>query len=62
MSLSVEDKRWITKTVRRILAEVIAEEAQHGGYDGATAVTDDDWSEEGKKGKRRRIGFELDKG
>ena len=55
MSLTRADKQWLLKAVRRILAEVIATEA--GGYDGATPVTDDEWGEESKKGKRKRIGF-----
>lgn len=57
MALTKADKLWIRKAVREILAEVIAQEASHGGYDGATDVTDNDWSEEGKKAKRKRIGF-----
>ena len=59
MSLSKADKLWVAKTVRRILAEVIRTEAVHGGYDGATDVTDDEWAEEGKR--RRKIGFKLPK-
>lgn len=57
MSLTRADKQWIRKAVREILAEVIAQEAQHGGYDGATDVGEDEWAEEGKKRKPRRIGF-----
>ena len=58
MALTKGDKAWIRKAVREILAEVIAQEARHGGYDGATDVTED-WVEEGKR--RRRIGFKLPK-
>lgn len=54
--LSRADKTWLRKMVREVLAEVIATEAQHGGYDGATTVEDDNWAEEGKK-RPRRIGF-----
>lgn len=57
MKLSPEDRRWLRRMVRDVLAEVIAQEAQHGGYDGATNVSDDEWAEEGKKAKRKRIGF-----
>lgn len=57
MKLSPEDRRWLRKMVRDVLAEVIAQEASHGGYDGATEIVEDGWSEEGKKAKRKRIGF-----
>lgn len=57
VTLTAADRKWIAKTVRRILAEVIATEARHGGYDGATNVGDDDWQDNGKRGKRKRIGF-----
>lgn len=56
--LNKADRLWIAKAVRRILAEVIRDEAQHGGYDGATDVSDDEWAEQGrKKSRRKRIGF-----
>lgn len=57
-NLSADDRAWFKLTIRSILAEVIASEAQHGGYDGATEVTDDEWSEEAK---RKRIGFAIPK-
>jgi hypothetical protein len=57
VSLTRADKLWIRRTVREILAEVIRTEATHGGYDGATPCEDDEWADEGKKSKRKRIGF-----
>lgn len=56
--MTAKDWKRLERIVRKVLAEVIREEAQHGGYDGATPVTDDEWAEEGKKKRRRRrIGF-----
>lgn len=53
MKLSPEDRRWLRRMVREVLAEVIATEARHGGYDGAQEVVEDDYAERG----RRPIGF-----
>lgn len=54
MKLSPDDRKWMRRMVRDVLAEVIRTEATHGGYDGATDVTEDDDAEQGK---RRQIGF-----
>lgn len=58
--LSREDKAWLRKTIRAeidALLKDMIEGQQMGGYDGATEIKEDDWSEDGTKRKGRRIGF-----
>lgn len=57
--LTREDKAWLRKMLRAeidALLKDMIEGQQMGGYDGATEVKEDDWSDDGKR-KRRRIGF-----
>jgi hypothetical protein len=60
VALSAADKTWIRKAlkdeIKSLLDDMVAGQvAAHGGYDGATSVTDDEWAEEGRK--RPVIGF-----
>lgn len=59
--LTAGDKAWLRKEIKRIVErsveQLVSEAASgHGGYDGATSVTDDEWAEEGR---RRRVGFQT---
>lgn len=59
MALSKADKVWMRRTLRDVVTEVLAElvaSAQHGGYDGATPVVDEDDLLDG-----RGIGFRTGK-
>jgi len=53
MALSAADKKWFRKMFKDEIATLLEDmvaSAQHGGYDGATPVVDDDDTES-------RIGF-----
>lgn len=63
MALSEGDKKWVKAEIARIFKRSVAHAveqavqniAQHGGYDGATTVTEDDYAEEA----HRRVGFNI---